>query len=82
MDKNNSSYVFPFQTGGNTQVSDNRTINLGSGDYYESIRTDGGNYIQGNYINMSQDLTQAASQIQNLIEQLQKSGVEVEAAQE
>ncbi|MBW4626272.1 MAG: hypothetical protein KME49_12395 [Brasilonema octagenarum HA4186-MV1] len=63
-------------------MSDNRTINTGGGSYYESINTGGGHYIQGNYINMSQDLTQAASQIQDLIEQLQKRGVTVDTAQE
>ncbi len=34
------------------------------------------------YVNMSQDLTEAAGQIQELLNQLQKSGVTVEAAQE
>ena len=59
-----------------------RTINTGGGSYYETINTGGGNYIQGNYVNMSQDLTEAAGQIQELLNQLQKSGVTVEAAQE
>ena len=49
---------------------------------YESINTGGGNYIQGDYINMSQDLTEAASQIQNLIEQLKQQGMTVDVAQE
>ncbi|HEY9669239.1 MAG TPA: hypothetical protein V6C91_20675, partial [Coleofasciculaceae cyanobacterium] len=39
-----------------------------SGNYSESIA---GNYIQGNYIRMSQDLSQAAAQIQQLLNQLQ-----------
>ena len=34
------------------------------------------------YVNMSQDLTEAAGQIQELLNQLQKSGVTVETAQE
>ena len=59
-----------------------RNINTGGGSYYETINTGGGNYIQGNYVNMSQDLTEAAGQIQELLSQLQKSGVTVEAAQE
>jgi len=59
-----------------------RNINTGGGSYYETINTGGGNYIQGNYIAMSQDLTQAAGQIQELLNQLQKSGVTVEVAQE
>ncbi|MEW6492448.1 MAG: hypothetical protein AB1589_08050 [Cyanobacteriota bacterium] len=70
------------QTGDNCTMSNERTINTGGGNYYESISTSGGNYIQGNYINMSQDLTQAAAQIQELIEQLQKSGLTVDSAQE
>ncbi|BAY99935.1 pentapeptide repeat protein [Tolypothrix tenuis PCC 7101] len=63
-------------------MNDNRTINTGGGSYYESINTGGGSYIQGDYINMSQDLSQAAAQIQNLLEQLQKRGMTVDAAQE
>lgn len=50
------------------------------------INTEGGNYIKhntGTYVqNMSQDLTQAANQIQDLLEQLQKNGVAVDLAQE
>jgi len=65
------------QIGANNSV-DNRNINTGGGNYNESIS---GNYIQGNYINMSQDLTQAAAQIQELLIQLQKTGVTVETAQ-
>jgi uncharacterized protein YjbI with pentapeptide repeats len=38
-------------------------------------------YVERDYINMSQDLTKAASQIQDLIEQLQKRGVTVDVAQ-
>jgi hypothetical protein len=71
-----------LQIGSKNNMSDNRTINTSGGNYYESIDTSGGDYVQGNYINMSQDLTQAASQIQALIEQLQKSGVSVDVAQE
>jgi hypothetical protein len=67
---------------GETSMTENREIHLGSGSYYESINTSGGNYIQGNYINMSQDLTQAAAQIQDLVEQLQKRGTTVDVAQE
>lgn len=71
-----------LQIGSNNNMGDNRTINIGGGNYYESIDTSGGDYVQGNYINMSQDLTQAASQIQDLIEQLKKNGVSVDVAQE
>ena len=52
-----------------------RIIHTGGGNYLES---NSGTYIQGNYANMSQDLTQAATQIQDLIEQLKKTGVTVE----
>jgi|688.fasta_scaffold285277_1 hypothetical protein len=71
-----------LQIGSNNNMGDNRTVNTGGGNYYESIDTSGGDYVQGNYINMSQDLTQAASHIQDLIEQLQKNGVSVDVAQE
>lgn len=57
-----------------------QVINTSGGSYYESINT--GNYIQGNYINMSQDLTQAAVQIQELLERLQEHGVTVDFIQE
>jgi L-histidine Nalpha-methyltransferase len=36
---------------------------------------------QGDYIGMSQDLTQAAVQIQNLLEQLQTNGITIDSAQ-
>ena len=65
---------------GDNKLSSDRVINTGGGSYYESINTQSGNYIQGDYINMSQDLTQAAVQIQELIEQLQKQGIAVDAA--
>ncbi len=63
-------------------MSGDRVINTGGGDYYESINTSGGNFVQGNHIDMSQDLTRAATQIQELLVQLQKHGVAVDAAQE
>nr|WP_263971087.1 pentapeptide repeat-containing protein [Leptolyngbya sp. NIES-2104] len=62
-----------------SQAMGDRNIHMGSGNYNERIE---GNYIQGNYTNMSQDLTQAAQQIQNLLQQLQNQGVTVEAAQQ
>jgi hypothetical protein len=67
---------------GETSMTENREIHTGGGNYYESISTSGGDYIQGNYINMSQDLTEAAAQIQDLVEQLQKRGTTVDVAQE
>jgi len=60
-------------------MSGDRHINTGGGNYIES---NSGVYIQGDYINMSQDLAQAATQIQDLIEQLRKKGVAVNIAQE
>jgi len=63
--------------GDENQMSDNRSINTGGGNYYESINTSSGNYIQGDYINMSQDLSEAAVQIQDLVKQLQKTGANV-----
>ncbi|NJL37835.1 MAG: HEAT repeat domain-containing protein [Leptolyngbyaceae cyanobacterium RM2_2_4] len=68
--------------GGNNPVSGDRIINTGGGNYYESINTSGGNYIQGDYISMNQNLSQAATEIQDLVEQLQGRGVTVDDAQE
>lgn len=67
---------------GDDKMSGERIVHTDGGNYYESIDTGGGKYIQGNYINLSQDLPQAAIQIQDLIEQLQKQGVTVDVAQE
>ena len=61
-------------------MSGDRIIN--TQNYYENINTGGGNYIQGDYMNMSQDLSQAASQIQSLLEKLQQQGIKVDVAQE
>ena len=61
-------------------TGDSRVIN--ATNYYENISTGGGDYIQGDYINMSQDLSQAASQIQSLLEKLQQQGITVDVAQE
>jgi uncharacterized protein YjbI with pentapeptide repeats len=69
-----------FHIGDNNFMTGDRTINMGSGNYIES---NSGIYFQGDYsINMEQDLAQAASQIQDLIEQLEKKGVSVDVAQE
>jgi uncharacterized protein YjbI with pentapeptide repeats len=67
-----------FRTLGENKVGD--TINNINGGY---IQTNHGTYIQGNYmVNMGQDLPQAAAQIQELIEQLQKSGTAFDVAQQ
>ena len=61
-------------------MSGDRVIHVnGDGNYNESIS---GTYVQRDYIvNMSQDLAQAATQIQTLIEQLQHQGVNIDVAQ-
>lgn len=66
--------------GEQSKVTGDRIIN--TQNYYENINTGGGNYIQGDYMNMSQDLSQAASQIQSLLEKLQQQGIKVDVAQE
>lgn len=62
-------------------MSGDRTINIGGGTYNESIRGNNIN-IQGNHINISQDLSQAAAQIQELLTQLQAQGYTPEQAQQ
>ncbi len=72
----------------NIETNSTMEIQIMSGDRH--IHTEGGNYIesnsgvyiQGNYINMNQDLTQAATQIQDLIEQLKNRGMTDDVAQE
>ena len=53
-------------------MTGNRNISIGSGNYNERIE---GDYIQGNYYNapQQQNLAQAAAEIQELLEQLDKS---------
>ncbi|KAM3101251.1 hypothetical protein ACKFKF_08850 [Phormidesmis sp. 146-12] len=46
------------------------------------IETNSGTNVQGDYIDMNHDLVQAAVQIQDLIEQLQKTGVTVDVARD
>jgi hypothetical protein len=62
-------------------MSGDRIINTGGGAYNESIRGNNIN-IQGNHINISQDLSQAAAQIQELLTQLQSQGYTPEKAQQ
>lgn len=61
-------------------MSENRIINTGGGAYNEYIQGDNIN-IQGNHINLSQDLSQAIAQIQELLTQLQTQGYTPEEAQ-
>lgn len=57
-----------------------RNINTGGGNYIES---NSGTYVEGDYINMSQNLTQAASSIEDLVNQrVQKQEVTVDVAQQ
>ena len=60
-------------------MAGDRTIYMGSGNYNESIQ---GNYIEGNFINTGQDLSQVTAQIQQLLIQLQKQGYTPEDAQQ
>jgi ribosomal protein L18 len=72
----------------NIEANSTMEIQIMSGDRH--IHTEGGNYIesnsgvyiQGDYIDMNQDLTQAATQIQDLIEQLKNRGMTDDVAQE
>ncbi|HEY9858139.1 MAG TPA: hypothetical protein V6D16_01445 [Candidatus Obscuribacterales bacterium] len=51
-------------------MSGDRIINMGSGNYNESVQGDSIN-IQGNYINTNQDFSQVDTQIQQRLTQLQ-----------
>ena len=70
--------INPITITGNQAMGD-RTIHTDGGNYNERIE---GNYIQGSYFNTGQDLTQAAQQIQDLLQQLQNQGATVEDAQQ
>lgn len=65
--------------GEKTRMTGDRVIHIDGGNYIESLA---GSYIERNYINMSQDLTQAASQIQDLIEELIEKGIILDIARE
>lgn len=63
-------------------MAGDRNIYMGSGssgNYNESIQ---GNYIQSNFINMGQDLSEVTAQIQQLLIQLQKQGYTLQDAQQ
>lgn len=57
---------------GEINMTGDRTIHMGEGNYNERIE---GDYIQGNYYAAAdkQNLTEAAAEIQALLEQLEKS---------
>lgn len=61
-------------------MTGNRFINTGGGNYNEFIQGDSIN-IQGNTINIGQDLSQADAEIQGLLAQLQLQGDSQESAQ-
>jgi hypothetical protein len=63
-------------------TTNNRIINAGAGIYNEGSISIAGNYIQGDFINMSSDLSQAAVQLQELFTQLQAQGYSPEEAQQ
>ncbi|BDA68392.1 hypothetical protein CAL7716_025580 [Calothrix sp. PCC 7716] len=69
--KNNSKTLFPL-TEQKSNMTGNRNIHIGSGNYNERIE---GNYIQGNYYDgtKQQNLADAAAEIQKLLEQLDKT---------
>jgi hypothetical protein len=72
--RNSSKTLFPPNSKENkvSMSDDRRTINMGSGNYNEKIQ---GDYVQGNYYagGEKQSLTDAATEIQKLLEQLDKS---------
>ena len=59
-------------------MNNNGTINISNGNYDEYVA----NYVQGDQINTSQDLSQAAAQIQQLLTQLQNQGASPDEAQQ
>jgi hypothetical protein len=63
-------------------MTNNPIINTGDGIQNNGSISIAGNYIQRDFINMSQDLSQAAAQIQNLLTQLQTQGSSPEDAQQ
>ncbi len=60
-------------------MAGDRNIHMGSGNYNKSIQ---GNYIQGNFINIGQDLSQVATKIQESLTQLQTQGYTPHDAQQ
>ncbi len=62
-------------------MTNNPIINTGDGIQNNGSISIAGNYIQRDFINMSQDLSQAAAQIQELLTQLQTQGSSPEDAQ-
>ena len=63
-------------------MTNNPIINTGDGIQNNGSISIAGNYIQRDFINMSQDLSQAAAQIQELLTQLQTKGYSPEDAQQ
>jgi uncharacterized protein YjbI with pentapeptide repeats len=66
------SYTENYHNQGDTTMGGDRNINMGSGNYNERIQ---GNYAEGNYYETAQqqNLAQAATEIQQLLKQLEQS---------
>ncbi|HEY9302506.1 MAG TPA: hypothetical protein VIQ31_40305 [Phormidium sp.] len=60
-------------------MANDHNIYMGSGNYSQSIK---GNYIQGNFISRSQDLSEVTAQIQESLIQLQTQGYTPQDAQQ
>ncbi|MEG3920971.1 hypothetical protein QUA07_17795 [Microcoleus sp. T3_A4] len=60
-------------------MANDHNIYMGSGNYSPSIK---GNYIQGNFINTGQDLSQVVTKIQESLIQLQTQGYTPQDAQQ
>jgi uncharacterized protein YjbI with pentapeptide repeats len=73
-----SKPIINIATSENQTMSD-RIINMGSGNYNETIE---GSYVQGNALNLHQNLPQAAAEIQTLLNHLQQQGVTLDVAQD
>ena len=61
------------------KMSGERHIHVEKGNYIEK---NDGTYVQGNYINMSQTLNQAAPHIEELVNELQNKGFATDVAQQ
>jgi uncharacterized protein YjbI with pentapeptide repeats len=67
-----SFYAQTYNNQGDTTMTGDRNIHLGSGNYNERIQ---GDYVQGNYYatGQPQSLAQAAAEIQELLKQLEQT---------
>ncbi|MGD1953355.1 MAG: pentapeptide repeat-containing protein [Leptolyngbyaceae cyanobacterium] len=58
----------------------NRIFNVDAGSTLNYVESNDGSIVQGNYIEMSDDLVESASKIQDLLDQLQRQGMSPEMA--